>query len=386
MFAFEHRGAIAPSSRCLVRDVIKSDYHPPMDSFFKVNRVEKSRIDDIDFDNLQFGTEFSDHMFTMEFYDGKWRDARIIPFGMIEMHPVSVALHYGQTIFEGMKAYRGIDGAIRIFRPEMNHRRLTDSCNRMCIPPIDEDVFIRAVEQLVKVDNRWVPDGERQALYVRPVLFATEGNLDVRPANAYRFLIITSPVGSYFKGDAPSVSLKVEENYTRAIRGGTGFAKTGGNYAATFRPAIDSQNEGFAQVIWLDGEQHCYVEEVGQMNICFYLNGKLVTPNLRGTILPGVTRDSILQLSRDMGIPCEERQIHIREVIDGIKSGTLQEAFGCGTAAVVTVIGSLGYRNEIHQVPVPDGNSLSKRLYDTIVGIQRGAVEDRYGWTRIVSI
>ncbi len=353
---------------------------------FETNLVNESRVTSIDFMNLQFGSTFSDHMFSMNFRSGKWCDAKIEPFGMIEMHPVSISLHYGQTIFEGMKAYRGVDGAIRIFRPEMNHRRLTNSCERMCIPPIDQDLFISAIEELVRIDHRWVPEGERQALYVRPVLFATEGNLDVRPATEYRFLIITSPVGNYFGSGVPVVSLKVEESYTRAIRGGTGFAKTGGNYAATFRPTADSRVDGFDQVLWLDGEQHSYVEEVGQMNICFVLNDKLVTPALRGTILPGVTRDSILKLAQDMGVPCEERSIHIQEIINGIADGSLQEAFGCGTAVVVTVVGSLGYRGQLHQLSDRGSKALSAKLYKSIVGIQRGEVEDIYGWTRIVNI
>ncbi len=357
-----------------------------MKTAIQINRTESSRIDSIDFDNLQFGKVFSDHMFSMEYHDGQWRNQQIIPFAKIEMHPVAISLHYGQTIFEGLKAYRGVDDVIRVFRPEMNHKRLTDSCRRMCIPPVDERIFIEAIEQLVALDHQWVPKGERQSLYVRPVLFATEGNLDVNPASEYRFLVVTSPVGGYFKGNAPSVSLKVEEKYTRAIRGGTGYAKTSGNYAATFKPTSDGRQEGFEQVLWLDGEHHRYIEEVGQMNICFYMNNKLVTPELRGTILPGVTRASVLQIADDMGIPCEERMIQIQEVIDGIERGTLQEAFGCGTAAVITVIDSLGYRNKLHKISACKDEPLSQKLYDTIVGIQRGAIEDARNWTREIVI
>ncbi len=345
----------------------------------------KSRLSSVNFENLPFGSLFSDHMFAMEYIDGQWQNQRIVPFGKIQIHPVSASLHYGQTIFEGMKAYRGIDDKIRLFRPAMNHRRLTDSCQRMCIPAIHEDVFVSAIEELVRVDCQWVPPGEKQALYIRPVLFADEDQLDVRPASRYQFLIVTSPVGGYFGSNFPTVSLKAEEKFTRAIQGGTGFAKAGGNYAATFLASAQGREQGYAQILWLDGVEHRYVEEVGQMNICFLLAGKLVTPPLRGTILPGVTRDSVLRLTQDMGIEIEERLISIDEVIEGIESGTLQEAFGCGTAAVVTAVGSIGYREKIYEINNAVAGEVTQRLYRTIVGIQRGEIEDIYGWTQIIS-
>ena len=357
-----------------------------MTTSINIKKIKQSRICDIDFKNLQFGSQFSDHMFAMEYDDGHWQNHRIEPFGLIEVNPVSAALHYGQSIFEGMKAYRGVDEKIRLFRPQMNHKRLTASCERMCIPPVEEETFLSAIEELVRVDHAWVPPYEGQALYVRPVLFADEGNLDVRPANQYRFLVITSPVRGYFGADAPAVALKAEEKYTRAIQGGTGFAKVGGNYAATFLASSEGRQEGYAQILWLDGVEHRYVEEVGQMNICFLLDGKLVTPPLRGTILPGVTRDSVIQLTRAMGIECEERMIDIDEIIDGIKRGTLQEAFGCGTAVVITAVGSIGYRGKRYEIGNGKIGPFSQKLYETIVGIQRGEVEDVYGWTREVSI
>ena len=283
-----------------------------MNSVIEITRAKQSNLPQIDFGNLQFGSVFSDHMFAMEYVDGSWQNHRIEPFGAIEVHPVSASLHYGQTIFEGLKAYRGPDGQIRVFRPEMNHQRMNSSCERMCMPKIDEKTFIDAIQQLVHIDRGWVPPGEKQALYIRPVMFANEGQLDVRPANRYRFLIITSPVDSYFGMNTVAVALKAEEKFTRAIQGGTGFAKAGGNYAATFLATNEGRKEGFAQILWLDGVEHRYVEEVGQMNICFYLDGKLITPQLRGTILPGVTRDSVLRLVSDMGIECEERLIDIQ--------------------------------------------------------------------------
>ena len=352
----------------------------------EIRKIEKSRISEIDFNNLQFGSQFSDHMFTMDYTDGEWQNLRIEPFGLIEVHPVSASLHYGQTIFEGMKAYRGSDGKIRLFRPEMNHKRLSDSCERMCIPPIDKELFLQAIETLVSIDHQWVPPYESQALYIRPVLFADEGSLDVRPANRYRFLIITSPVRGYFGADTPAVALKAEERYTRAIQGGTGSAKVGGNYAATFLASSTGRQEGYDQVLWLDGIEHRYVEEVGQMNICFILNGKLVTPPLRGTILPGVTRDSVLKLTKAMGIECEERMIDIDEVIDGIKTGSLTEAFGCGTAVIINAVGSIGYRDQRHQIGDGKTGPISQKLYESMVGLQRGEIEDTSGWLREITI
>ena len=355
-----------------------------MNSVIEITRAKQSNLPQIDFGNLQFGSVFSDHMFAMEYVDGSWQNHRIEPFGAIEVHPVSASLHYGQTIFEGLKAYRGPDGQIRVFRPEMNHQRMNSSCERMCMPKIDEKTFIDAIQQLVHIDRGWVPPGEKQALYIRPVMFANEGQLDVRPANRYRFLIITSPVDSYFGMNTVAVALKAEEKFTRAIQGGTGFAKAGGNYAATFLATNEGRKEGFAQILWLDGVEHRYVEEVGQMNICFYLDGKLITPQLRGTILPGVTRDSVLRLVSDMGIECEERLIDIQEIIDGSKNGTLQEAFGCGTAAIITAVGSIGYRGRKYEINCGKTGPLSKKLFKRIIGIQRGEIEDPYGWTKVI--
>ena len=352
----------------------------------EIHNTKQSRINEIDFENIQFGSLFSDHMFAMEFIDGEWQNHRIEPFGLINVNPVSASLHYGQAIFEGMKAYRGVDGEIRIFRPEMNHRRLSASCERMCMPLIDEDTFIDSIRELVRLDHQWVPPGEKQALYVRPVLFADEAQLDVRPANRYRYLVITSPVGGYFGGEFPAVSLKAEEKYTRAIQGGTGFAKAGGNYAATFLASKEGRENGYAQILWLDGVKHKFIEEVGQMNICFYLNNRFVTPELRGTILPGVTRDSVLQLVSDMGIECEERLVDIEEIIDGVKDNTLHEAFGCGTAAVITAVGSIGYRDTLYKINDGKAGDLSRKLYNLIVGIQRGEIEDTYGWTQVISV
>ncbi len=352
----------------------------------EVRKVRQSRINEVDFTKITFGSLFTDHMFAMEYIDGEWRNHRIEPFGLIEVNPVSASLHYGQAIFEGMKAYRGVDGEIRIFRPEMNHRRLSASCERMCMPPVDRDTFVNSIKELIRLDHRWVPPGEKQALYIRPIMFADEAQLDVRPADRYRYLVILSPVGGYFGGDFPAVSLKAEENYTRAIQGGTGFAKAGGNYAATFLASKEGRETGYAQILWLDGVEHKYIEEVGQMNICFFMNDRLVTPELRGTILPGVTRDSVLRLVSDMGIKCEERLVDIDEIIEGVRLNTLREAFGCGTAAVITAVGSIGYRGTLHEINNGQAGELSRSLYSSIVGIQRGEIEDHYGWTQLIPV
>ncbi|GAB4352093.1 MAG: branched-chain amino acid aminotransferase [Gammaproteobacteria bacterium] len=349
-----------------------------------IERTQHSRRESADFDALGFGDLFSDHIFSMEWYDGAWRDARIEPYGPIALEPGTASLHYGQLIFEGLKAFYGVDGRIRLFRPDANARRFRDSCQRLCIPPLPEEDFVTAVSALVHVDRAWIPTRRGQALYIRPLLFGTETHLDVRPSRCYRFLIMTSPVREYFANGFAPIALKVEERYTRAARGGTGFAKTAGNYAASLLPTAESQRQGYHQVLWLDGCEHRYVEEVGQMNIFFHLEGRVVTPPLSGTILPGVTRDSVITLLRDRGIRVEERPIEIAEILEAVQSSRLQEAFGSGTAAVVAPIGRIGYQDDQYNLPTNLENSLARWLYDEILGIQYGSVADRHNWTRIV--
>ena len=346
-----------------------------------ITRVERSRLPSVDFDALGFGTVFCDHMFSQEYADGAWGRAEIVPYAPIALEPGTASLHYGQTVFEGLKAFRGEDGVFRIFRPDMNAARLQQSCQRLCIPAVDEAVFTEALCALVRIDHAWIPHQRGHAFYIRPLIFASESHLDVRPSQRFRFIIMTSPVRQYFDPDAPAVSLHVEEHFTRSAPGGTGFAKTAGNYAASLLPGEESRRAGFDQVLWLDGREHRYVEEVGQMNIFFKMNGRVVTPPLRGTILPGVTRDSVITLVRDRGLECEERLVPIAEIVAAIKSGAMDEVFGAGTASVISPVGRIAYRGETLEINNREPGPLSRSLYDEILAIQHGEIKDRHGWT-----
>jgi len=292
----------------------------------------------------------------------------------------------GQSVFEGLKAYLGVDGTVRLFRPDKNYERLQNSCQRLCIPAPDKDTFMAALKALVRMDHEWIPEKRGQSFYLRPIIIGTDPSLMVRPSNNYRFLIIASPVREFFDDSIPAVSLRVENEYTRAAPGGMGYAKTAGNYAAGLDPARRSLQAGFDQVLWLDGREHRYVEEVGQMNIFFKLKNRVITPELRGTILPGVTRDSILTLIRERGITCDEQLIEIDEITSGIDSGDVEEVFGTGTAAVVAPVGRLSYKERIFSLPESNSESLAKSLYDELLGIQHGSVSDPHGWIVPVEI
>ena len=352
----------------------------------RIQTVDKSRLGEIDFDNLGFGDDFCDHMFSLVFEDGRWQRPEIIPFGPLPLHPSALSLHYGQAVFEGLKAFRGDDGVVRIFRPDMNANRMVESCERLCIPPIDPDVFIAAIEQLIRLDNAWIPRARGQALYIRPIVFGTESHLEVRPARTFRFVVMTAPVRKYFQDDVKPIELKAEEKYTRAAPGGMGYAKTAGNYAASLYPGELGRREGYAQVLWLDGAEHRYVEEVGAMNIFFKFKHGVVTPELHGTILPGVTRDSVITLLKDEGMPVQERLVDIDEVIDGMRSGELEEIFGAGTAAVISPVGAIAYKGRRHKMHGNGAGPLTRKLYDTITGIQLGEFKDKFGWTRVVDL
>ena len=360
-------------------------------SKFPVTPVEHSRLAQVDFDNLGFGSIFSDHMFDMEYADGAWKNPRIIPYQTLALEPGVAMLHYGQTVFDGYKTFRGVDGEARIFRPDMNARRLYDSCQRLCIPimPIAElsQIMIEATRQLITLDHDWMPSQWGHSLYVRPLVIGTEATLEVRAANSYRFIIMTSPVGSYFNNLQKGVSLYVEDRFTRAASvGGLGAVKTAANYAASLLPGFASRQQGFDQVLWLDGNEHRYVEEVGAMNIFFKIGGKVVTPPLGGSILPGVVRDSVLTLLEDWGLPVEERRIAIDEVVTAFRSGELEEVFGAGTAAVICPVASIGFKGEVFQVPTAPPGELTLRLYDELTGIQYGKLADRHSWNVAVSL
>ena len=357
-----------------------------MFSDLKITRATHSRLSTVDFDNLGFGDIFSDHMFSLRYEDGQWCHPEILPYGKIELEPGTATLHYGQSVFEGLKAFRGSDDIIRIFRPDQNARRLISSCQRLCIPPIDEDVFLAAIDALVSLDYEWMPRQRGQAFYIRPLIFGTETHLEVRPSRSFRFIIMTSPVRAYFDAGTGGVALQVEESFTRSAPGGMGAVKTAGNYAASLYPTEQGIKQGLAQALWLDAVEHKYVEEVGAMNIFFRINDNIVTPELRGTILPGVTRASVITLLRDTGHQVEERRITIDEVVDAIADDSLQEAFGAGTAAIIAPVGKLNYRNQTLIVNNNQTGPVTRWLYDQLTGIQLGEVEDRHGWNRIVDV
>ena len=330
---------------------------------------------------LGFGRHFSDHMFLMDYSDkGGWHSPRIVPFQPFSFDPSSLVLHYGQSIFEGQKAYRWEDGSINLFRAEDHINRFARSAERLVMPEFDRKLVLNALITLVDVDRYWVPDEEGTALYIRPTLIATENMLGVRPSSEYRMFIITSPVGAYYaRGMAPTRIL-VEERYSRVPEGGTGSAKTAGNYAASLKASAEAKKLGYDQVLWLDAKEHRYVEEVGTMNVFFVIDDVLITPPLGGTILDGVTRRSVLKLARDWGVEIQERRITIDEIAEAHTAGELQEAFGTGTAAVISQIGTFGWQGQEMEI-IERPNSLRQRFYETITGIQYGKLEDVHGWT-----
>ncbi|RCX09295.1 branched chain amino acid aminotransferase [Anaerobacterium chartisolvens] len=332
--------------------------------------------------NLGFGKYFTDHMFIMDYTEGTgWHDARIVPYGPLELDPATAALHYGQAIFEGMKAYNTQDGRILLFRPHKNMQRINVTNARMCIPQIDEDFFVDAVKALVNIDRDWIPASQGTSLYIRPFIFATDAVLGVHPSNTYKFIVILSPVGAYYSTGINPVKIYVENSYVRAVKGGTGFAKTCGNYAASLKAQAEAAEKGYIQVLWLDGVEKKYVEEVGSMNVFFKINGEVITPSLEGSILPGITRDSTIHLLKSMGIKVTERRIAIQEVFDAHKAGLLEEAFGTGTAAVISPIGELNWNGTGIIVNNGCTGELSSHIYDTITGIQSGELPDTFNWT-----
>ncbi|WP_273124669.1 branched-chain amino acid aminotransferase [Bacillus weihaiensis] len=332
-------------------------------------------------EQLEFGRIFTDHMFVMDYSPQKgWHDARIEPFEPITLSPASMVFHYGQTVFEGLKAYRTSDDKVLLFRPEKNMERLNLSNERLCIPEIDGEFVIEALKKLVSIDKEWIPTTEGTSLYIRPFIIPTEYYLGVAPSKFYKFMIILSPVGSYYKEGIHPVKILVENQYVRAVDGGTGKAKTGGNYASSLKAQEEAAKKGYSQVLWLDGIEKKYVEEVGSMNIFFKINGEVVTPEINGSILEGVTRNSIIQMLKYWNIPVKEKRISMEEVYDAFKEGVLEEAFGTGTAAVISPIGEFYYKEEKMIINKGQTGEVSKKLYDTLTGIQKGMEEDVFGW------
>lgn len=334
-----------------------------------------------DVSKVAFGTEFTDHMFIMDYTPEQgWHDARIVPFGNISLHPATTALHYGAEIFEGMKAYRTPEGKIQMFRPIENARRMNSSADRMCLPAIDENDMLEILETFVKVEADWVPSAPATSLYLRPFMFGCDEHLGVHTVHHSVFMIIASPVGSYYKEGINPVKIMIEDEDVRAVKGGTGYTKCGGNYAASTRAGERAAQKGYSQVLWLDGVERKYIEEVGAMNVMFKINGTVVTPMLSGSILPGITRKSCIDVLKKAGIPVEERLLSVDELVEAMENGTLEEAFGCGTAAVVSPIGELCYKDKKYTVNGGKIGPVTQQLYDTLTGIQWGTVEDTFGW------
>ncbi|MDP4549798.1 branched-chain amino acid aminotransferase [Alkalihalobacillus macyae] len=332
-------------------------------------------------DQLPFGRTFTDHMFVMDYETGKgWYEPRIIPYEPITLDPAAMIFHYGQTVFEGLKAYRANDG-ILLFRPDKNLERLNLSSERLSIPPIDEERVMGYLKELIHLEQDWVPSTPGTSLYVRPYIIATEPNLSVAPSNTYKLMIILSPVGSYFSGGLTPVKISVEDKFTRAVKGGTGMAKTAGNYSSAYQAQAKAYKDGNADVLWLDGVEKRYIEEVGSMNIFFKINGEVVTPELNGSILHGITRMSVIELLKKWGIPVTERKVSIDELHQLSEKGQLEEAFGTGTAAVISPVGELNWAGEKMIINNHEIGELSQKLYDTITGIQTGNLEDSQNWT-----
>lgn len=332
--------------------------------------------------DLGFGKNFTDHMFIADYSRDKgWYNARIVPFGRLEMHPAATVFHYGAEIFEGMKAYRRADGKIQLFRPLENVRRMNNSAERMRLPKMEEEDMLQAIRELVKIDEAWVPSKEGESLYIRPFLFGNDEHLGVHSIKNATFVIIASPSGSYYPEGINPVKIMIEKDDVRAVRGGTGEAKCGGNYAAANRAGENAEQKGYTQVLWLDGVERKYIEEVGAMNVMFKINGEVVTPALTGSILPGITRKSCIEVLKDSGLKVSERLLSVDELIEALENGTLEEAWGCGTAAVVSPIGQLFYNGKTYTVNENKIGDVTQMLYDKLTGIQWGKTEDKYGWT-----
>ena len=347
----------------------------------KITENSNSRLATTEFNGLQFGKIFTDHMFVADFEDGEWKNFQILPYGPIAMSPAISALHYGQAIFEGMKAYHLPNGDVSVFRANKNFERFNISADRMAMPTISEDIFMQGIAALINIDKGWVPALENYSLYLRPFMFATEASLGVRASASYKFIVLASPSGPYY---TKALKVKIETKYTRANNGGVGYAKTAGNYARSLYPFAEAQKEGFDQLIWTDANTHSFVEESGAANVMFVLDGKLITAAVGETILNGVTRDTIIALAKDKGITVEERKVSVAEIIAGAKNGTLTEAFAVGTAATVTQIGEIGFEGELYQLSDPSTRTISTSIAKELNDIRYGLAEDRFNWNWVV--
>lgn len=342
-----------------------------------IQKTTQSKLDTTDFKNLNFGQVFSDHMFVMDYADGKWQQPNIMPFQNMTMSPASLVIHYGQSIFEGLKAFKNEDGRFGLFRPDMNIKRMNKSAVRMCMPEIPENIFMEALSELVRLEHNWIPNFELSSLYLRPVLFAIDEYIGVKASQSYRFMILAAPVNAYY---VKPVRIKIEREFTRAAKGGMGFAKTAGNYAGSLYPAKLANDQGYDQLLWTDAKEHAYIEESGTMNVMFVIDGKLITPELGDTILDGVTRKSALQLARDWGVEVEEKRVSVLELQEAMHNDTLEEAFGCGTAATIAHIEAIADGDKVFQLPKVEDRKLSNRLMKYFVDLKKFRTDDPHGW------
>ena len=343
-----------------------------------IQKVAKSRITDVDFENLPFGKEFSDHMVEIDYADGQWGEPTIVPFANLSIHPATSALHYGQAIFEGLKAQKAANGDVLVFRPDMNAKRFAESAKRMCMASVPEDMFLASLEALLKLDRDWVPTKEGQSLYIRPFMIATDEYVGIRPSENYKFIILTCPVGAYY---SEPVKVKIETEYTRAAAGGVGRAKAAGNYAASLYPAKLGAEQGYRQLVWTDAKTHKYIEEAGTMNIVFVIGDTIITPSEENdTILKGITKRSVLEVAQDWGYKIEERDVTVEEVMNAIKDGTLKDAFGAGTAATIAPISSVGFEGVDYDLPAVESREFSNKVKDYLTKYKAGEVEDKFGW------
>ena len=342
-----------------------------------IQLTKNSRLPQVNWENLPFGRLFSDHMFCMDFNDGSWSDPKIIPYGDIKLSPANSALHYGQSCFEGMKAHRNIKGEIVLFRPYENAKRFNSSNTRMCIPEINENIFVNSILELIAIDKKWVPENLEHSLYIRPFIFATDPYIGIKPSDSYRFMIFTCPVGSYY---TDPVSVKVETHYSRAVQGGTGFAKAAGNYAAALYPAMLAAKEGYRQLIWTDSNEHKYIEEAGTMNVMFVINDILITPFTGDTILNGITRKSVVEIAKDWGVEVQERKIEVNEIFEALKNGTLTEAFGAGTAATIAPISSIAINGDNYKIPESKDHHFHSKVLKYLSEYKMGKHPDKFNW------
>jgi branched-chain amino acid aminotransferase len=347
----------------------------------KITKTNNSRLHETDFASLAFGKTFSDHMFTADYADSEWKNMEIVPYGEIGLSPAISALHYGQAFFEGLKAYKHADGKVIVFRPDKNAVRFNKSAERLCMPELPEDIFIQSIAAVVDIDRDWIPTKPNHSLYIRPFMFATDPYLGVTPSKSYKYMVLTGPVGPYF---AKPLRVKIETFYTRAAEGGMGYAKSAGNYGGGMLPAKKAAEEGFDQLIWTDAKEHLYIEEMGAANVMFMLDGVLITALTRDTILDGVTRDSVLTLAREWGIPVEERRVSVAEIIEGAKNGKLTDAFGAGTAATIASVDSISYNGEEYFLNAPKESNFSQKVLKELNYIKYGFTADTHGWNYLI--